>query len=79
MMQWIAKDEVKDSIFVNSIAPGACEAEMTTGFDYNVSMLPIPRMEKPEEMADAIVFMASDASNYIDGQVLNIDGGWVTA
>lgn len=79
MMQWIAKDEVKDSIFVNSIAPGACETEMTKGFDYNLSMLPIPRMEKPEEMADAIVFMASDASNYIDGQVLNIDGGWVTA
>jgi 3-oxoacyl-[acyl-carrier protein] reductase len=79
LTRWIAKDVAKDGIFVNSIAPGACETEMTKGFDYNVSMLPIPRMGKPEEMAEAILFLASDASNYITGQVLNVDGGWVTA
>ncbi len=79
LTRWIAKDVAKDGIFVNSIAPGACETEMTKGFDYNVSMLPIPRMGKPEEMADAITFLASDASSYITGQVLNVDGGWVTA
>ncbi len=79
LTRWIAKDVAKDGIFVNSIAPGACETEMTKGFDYNVSMLPIPRMGKPEEMADAITFLSSDASSYITGQVLNVDGGWVTA
>ena len=79
LTRWVAKDVAKDGIFVNSIAPGACETEMTKGYDYNVSMLPIPRMGKPEEMADAIVFLASDASSYITGQVLNVDGGWVTA
>ncbi len=79
LTRWIAKDVAKDGIFVNSIAPGACDTEMTKGFDYNVSMLPIPRMGKPEEMADAITFLASDASSYITGQVLNVDGGWVTA
>ncbi|MBL0716246.1 MAG: SDR family oxidoreductase [Desulfosarcina sp.] len=79
LTRWIAKDVAKDGIFVNSIAPGACETEMTKGFDYNVSILPIPRMGKPEEMAEAIVFLASDASSYITGQVLNVDGGWVTA
>lgn len=79
LTRWIAKDVAKDGIFVNSIAPGACETEMTKGFDYNVSMLPIPRMGTPEEMAEAIAFLASDASSYITGQVLNVDGGWVTA
>lgn len=79
LTRWIAKDVAKDGIFVNCIAPGACETEMTKGFDYNVSMLPIPRMGKPEEMAEAIAFLASDASSYITGQVLNVDGGWVTA
>lgn len=79
LTRWIAKDVAKDGIFVNSIAPGACETEMTKGFDYNVSMLPIPRMGTPEEMAAAIAFLASDASSYITGQVLNVDGGWVTA
>lgn len=79
LTRWIAKDVAKDGIYVNSIAPGACDTEMTRGFDYNVSMLPIPRMGKPEEMAAAIVFLASDASSYITGQVLNVDGGWVMA
>lgn len=79
LTRWIAKDVAKDGIFVNSIAPGAVETEMTKGFDYNVSSLPIPRMGKPEDMAEAITFLASDASNYITGQVLNVDGGWVMA
>ena len=79
LTRWIAKDVAKDGIFVNSVAPGACETEMTKGFDYHVSMLPIPRMGTPEEMAAAIAFLASDASSYITGQVLNVDGGWVTA
>ena len=79
LTRWIAKDVAKDGIFVNGIAPGACETEMTKGFDYNVSGLPIPRMGTPEEMANAIGFLASDASSYITGQVLNVDGGWVTA
>ena len=79
LTRWIAKDIAKDGIFVNSIAPGAVATEMTQGFDYNVSALPIPRMGKPEEMAEAITFLASDASSYITGQVLNVDGGWVMA
>jgi len=79
LTRWIAKDVAKDGIYVNSVAPGACETEMTKGFDYNVSGLPIPRMGKPEEMAEAIAFLACDASSYITGQVLNVDGGWVMA
>jgi len=79
MTRWIATDVARDGIFVNSIAPGTCETEMSNGFEYNVSMLPIPRMGKPEEMAEAIVFLSSDASSYITGQVLNVDGGWVMA
>lgn len=79
LTRWIAKDVAKDGILVNCIAPGACETEMTKGFDYNVSILPISRMGKPQEMADAILFLSSDASSYITGQVLNVDGGWVTA
>ncbi len=77
LTRWIAKDIAKDGIYVNAIAPGACETEMTRGFDYNVDALPIPRMGQPQEMAEAILFLASDISSYITGQVLNVDGGWV--
>ena len=79
LTRWVAKNIAKDGICVNAIAPGACETEMTQGYDYNVDFLPIPRMGKPSEMAQAILFLASDASSYITGQVINVDGGWVMA
>jgi 3-oxoacyl-[acyl-carrier protein] reductase len=79
LTRWVAKDVAKDGIFVNAIAPGACETEMTRGYDYGVGGLPISRMGTPEDMAEAIVFLASCASDYITGQVLNVDGGWVMA
>jgi 3-oxoacyl-[acyl-carrier protein] reductase len=79
LSRWIAKDIAKDGIYVNCIAPGACETEMTRGFDYGVTALPIARMGRPFEIAEAIAFLASPASDYITGQVLNVDGGWVMA
>jgi 3-oxoacyl-[acyl-carrier protein] reductase len=79
LTRWLAKDVAKDGIYVNCIAPGACETEMTRGFDYGVTALPIARMGSPFEMAEAIAFLASPASDYITGQVLNVDGGWVMA
>lgn len=79
LTRWAAKDFAKDGIWVNSIAPGAVETEMTRGCDYGVQTLPIPRYGQPQDMAEAVLFLASDASNYITGQVLNVDGGWVMA
>jgi len=79
LTRWLAKDIAKDGIYLNAIAPGACKTEMTKGFDYNVQNLPIARWGTPEDMADAVLFLASGASNYITGQVLNVDGGWVMA
>jgi 3-oxoacyl-[acyl-carrier protein] reductase len=69
----------QDGVYVNSVAPGGVETEMTRGYDYNVQALPIARLGHPADVAEAILFLASDASNYITGQVLNVDGGWVMA
>ncbi len=77
LTRWLAKDLAKDGIFVNAIAPGACETEMTRGYDYGAQNLPINRMGHPNDMAEAVLFLASCASDYITGQVLNVDGGWV--
>jgi len=79
LTRWVAKAIAKDGIYVNCIAPGACQTEMTQGFDYGVQALPIARWGQPNDMAEAILFLASNASNYITGQVLNVDGGWVMA
>jgi len=77
LTKWIAGEVAKDGIYANAVAVGACRTDMTQGYDYGVQNLPIARMGEPDDMAEAILFLASDASNYITGHVLNVDGGWV--
>jgi 3-oxoacyl-[acyl-carrier protein] reductase len=75
--KWVAKDAGCYGIYVNAVAPGGTETEMTKGYDYPVDDLPISRMGKPEDVAQMVIFLASDASNYTTGQAINVDGGWV--
>lgn len=75
--KWVAKDAGCYGIYVNSIAPGGIETDMSKGFVYPVEDLPISRMGQPDDIAKAVVFLASDASDYITGQSINVDGGWV--
>ena len=62
-------------IRVNSVAPGGIDTDMTRGFAYPVDSLPIPRLGTPEEVAEAVAYLASPASGYVTGQVLRVDGG----
>jgi 3-oxoacyl-[acyl-carrier protein] reductase len=77
LTKWVAKDVGRDGIYVNAIAPGGIETEMTRGFDYGVENIPIPRMGRSEDVAQAVVFLASQMSNYITGAVLDVNGGIV--
>jgi 3-oxoacyl-[acyl-carrier protein] reductase len=77
LTRWVAKDVGQSGIYVNSVAPGGVDTEMTSGYTYLVEGLPVPRMGQPEDIAEAVLFLASPASNYITGQVLRVDGGWV--
>ena len=67
----------------NAIAPGFIETEMTTSLDEKTVQswrdnIPMKRGGKPEDVADACVFLASDMSSYITGQVIQVDGGMLT-
>jgi 3-oxoacyl-[acyl-carrier protein] reductase len=67
----------------NAIAPGFIETEMTGKLDEKTVQLwrdaiPLKRGGKPEDVADACVFLGSDMSSYISGQVLQVDGGMLT-
>jgi 3-oxoacyl-[acyl-carrier protein] reductase len=77
LTRWVAKDVGQDGVYVNSVAPGGIDTEMTRGYAYPVAGLPIPRLGQPEDVAEAVLFLASPASNYVTGQVLRVDGGWV--
>jgi 3-oxoacyl-[acyl-carrier protein] reductase len=67
----------------NAIAPGFIETEMTATLDQKVVQgwkdgIPLRRAGLPEEVADCAVFLASDLSRYMSGQVLQVDGGMLT-
>ena len=67
----------------NVIAPGFIETEMTAKLSEDVvqgwrNVIPLKRGGSPEDIANACVFLGSDLSNYITGQVMNVDGGMLT-
>lgn len=71
------------NIRCNAIAPGFIETEMTGKLDEKVVQswrdnIPLKRGGSPEDVANACLFLASDMSTYITGQVLHVDGGMVT-
>lgn len=67
----------------NAIAPGFIETEMTAVLDPKTvqgwrDAIPLKRGGRPEDVADACVFLGSDLSTYITGQVIQVDGGMLT-
>jgi 3-oxoacyl-[acyl-carrier protein] reductase len=71
------------NIRCNAIAPGFIETEMTDKLDEKTvegwrEAIPLKRGGSPEDVANACLFLASDLSAYITGQVINVDGGMLT-
>ena len=67
----------------NAVAPGFIETEMTDKLDAKTvqswrDAIPLKRGGKPEDVADVCVFLGSDMSSYVTGQVLQVDGGMLT-
>ena len=78
----MAVELAKRNVTVNAVAPGFIDTDMTRAVadkarDEFMSKIPMARAGVPEEIADAVAFFASDASRYITGQVLVVDGGLV--
>jgi 3-oxoacyl-[acyl-carrier protein] reductase len=80
----LARDVGKDGITVNAVTPGAIltEAELVMFPDQEAvaklvaGLQSMPRRGLPEDIANAVVFLASDEASFITGQTLNVDGGW---
>jgi NAD(P)-dependent dehydrogenase (short-subunit alcohol dehydrogenase family) len=76
----VARELARKGITVNAVAPGFIETDMVSGMPEAAmnqvkAMTPIGRLGRPEEIADAVVFLASPRSSYVTGQVLGVNGG----
>jgi 3-oxoacyl-[acyl-carrier protein] reductase len=76
----LAREIAARNVTVNALAPGFIETEILDAMnketlDAAVKMIPLARIGKPEEVAFAAAFLASDEAAYITGQVLGVDGG----
>jgi 3-oxoacyl-[acyl-carrier protein] reductase len=76
----IAREFAQRGINVNAIAPGYIETPMTDALPDKVKeelkrLIPLDRLGKPEDVAEAVLFLVSESANYITGQVLNVNGG----
>ncbi len=80
MTKSLAKELASRGVTVNAVAPGFIETDMTAAMpqaaqDAMMPTIPMQRLGKPEDVARAVAFLASDEAAYVTGQVLAVDGG----
>jgi 3-oxoacyl-[acyl-carrier protein] reductase len=78
----VARELASRNVLVNAIAPGFIDTEMTSALtdaqrNTLLTQIPLGRLGQPEDVARAVLFLASDHADYITGQVLVVDGGMV--
>lgn len=77
LTRWLSTYWAKHGIRVNCLVPGGVSSGQNSVFFDNYSKrVPMGRMAKADEMVPALLYLASDASSYVTGQVLAVDGGW---
>ncbi len=84
LVKTLAREFSRKNITVNAVAPGYIETDMTSGvpqmvLDSVCQMTPIGRLGRPEEVAEAVRFLALPGASYITGEVLNVNGGMYMA
>ena len=84
LTQAVAREVAPSGVRVNAVAPGTVETDLTLGLastgelaELARSRVPLGRLGRVDEIAAAVVFLASDAASYVTGHVLVADGGWL--
>ncbi len=72
------------NIRVNAVAPGAIDTPIASGqkidpkmMEATMAKIPMRRIGKPEEVSNLVLFLASEASSYMTGSTVVVDGGWL--
>lgn len=84
LVKGLSNEWASKGVHVNGIAPGYIETDNTASlikdpvrFKSISERIPIGRWGKPEDFKGPVVFLASEASNYVSGEILTVDGGWM--
>jgi NAD(P)-dependent dehydrogenase (short-subunit alcohol dehydrogenase family) len=84
MTQGLAREWAREGVRVNALVPGIVETQFASAIHGNEKLraaverlVPMGRIAQPEEMAGAVVFLASDAASYVTGSCVTVDGGWL--
>ena len=80
MSKSLAIEYAKKNININCVSPGFIKTDMTDKIDQKfkeaiISKIPSSRLGEPEDVANAVIFLASDQSNYINGETIHVNGG----
>ncbi len=77
-VRWLALRAAPHGVSVNGVAPGVTSTPMIAGRNFDASRIPAGRAAEPHEIARVIAFVASPASSYLHGQILDVNGGaWI--
>ena len=80
MIRALALELALKKINVNAVAPGAINTPGAASSEeqtkQTITAIPLARMGAPEDIANAVVFLASEKADYITGQIIVVDGGW---
>jgi NAD(P)-dependent dehydrogenase (short-subunit alcohol dehydrogenase family) len=77
LTRWLATHWAAQRIRCNCLVPGGVSSGQNSVFSERYSArVPLGRMARDDEMVPALLYLASDASSYVTGQVLSVDGGW---
>lgn len=76
MTAYLARELAADGITVNAIAPGPVASAMTTNLPPAIkALIPVGRMGRPEDVADAALFLAGAQASFVTGEILDVNGG----